>query len=77
MPVSASQIAAYTYCPESWRLAHGLGLQSRHAPRMAQGIAAHAAWQGVARTSTRFMRFGIVLMLNALPGLLLWLWLGG
>ena len=75
--ISASQIAAYAYCAESWRLAHGLGLQSRHAPRMEQGIAEHAAWQEVARTSSRSARLGIVLMVAGLLGLLLWLWLGG
>ena len=51
--ISASQIAAYAYCAESWRLAHGLGLQSRHALRLEQGIAEHTAWQGVTRTSPR------------------------
>ena len=75
--ITASEIAAYAYCAESWRLAHGLGLQSRHAPRMGQGIAEHAAWQEVARTSSRSARLGIVLMVAGLLGLLLWLWLGG
>ena len=59
------------------RLAHGFGLQSRHAPRMEQGIAEHTAWQEVARTSSRSARRGVVLMLVALLGLLLWFWLGG
>ena len=75
--ITASEIAAYAYCAESWRLAHGLGLQSRHAPRMEQGLAEHAAWQEVARTSSRSARLGIVLMVAGLLGLLLWLWLGG
>ena len=75
--ITASQIAAYAYCAESWRLAHGLGLQSRHAPRMEQGIAEHAAWQDAARASSRGARLGIVLMAIALMALLLWLWLGG
>jgi len=75
--ITASEIAAYAYCAESWRLAHGLGLQSRHAPRMEQGIAEHIAWQGVAHTSSRSARQGIVLMLAAILGLLLLLWLGG
>jgi len=75
--ITASEIAAYAYCAESWRLAHGLGLQSRHAPRMEQGLAEHAAWQEVARTSSRSARRGIMLMLVGLLGLLLWLWLGG
>ena len=75
--ITASEIAAYAYCAESWRLAHGFGLQSRHAPRMAQGIAEHAAWQEVARMSSRSARRGLVLMWTALLGLLLWLLLGG
>jgi hypothetical protein len=75
--VTASQIAAYAYCAESWRLTHGLGLQSRHAARMEQGIVEHTAWQETVRTSSRGSRQGIVLMAIALLGLLLWLWLGG
>jgi hypothetical protein len=75
--ITASQIASYAYCAESWRLAHGLGLQSRHAVRMEQGIAEHAAWQETAHTASRGSRRGIVLMVIALLGLLLRLWLGG
>jgi hypothetical protein len=71
--ITASEIAAYAYCAESWRLAHGLGRQSRHAARMEQGIAEHAAWQGVERTISRAARWGVVLMLIAL--LSLWIWL--
>ena len=75
--ITASEIAAYAYCAESWRLAHGLGLQNRHVTRMEQGIAEHAAWQNTARVSSRSVRLGIVLMAIALVGLLLLLWLGG
>ena len=75
--ITASEIAAYAYYAESWRLAHGLGLQSRHAPRMEQGIAEHATWQDTARASSRGVRQGIVLMVIALSALLLWFWLGG
>ena len=75
--ITASEIAAYAYCAESWRLAYGFGLQSRHEPRMEQGIAEHAAWQEAARTSSRSARRGIVLMWAAMLGLLLWFWLGG
>jgi hypothetical protein len=69
--VSASEIADYAYCPESWRLAHGLGLESGEAARLQQGIQAHAAWQGAARTSSRLLWLGAALMLLALAGLLL------
>ena len=69
--MSASEIAAYAYCPESWRLAHGLGLESREAARLQQGITAHDAWQGAARTSSRLLWLGVALMLLALAGLLL------
>jgi hypothetical protein len=75
--ITASEIAAYAYCAESWRLAHGLGLQSGHAARMEQGIAEHAAWQDTARVSSRGARLGITLMVIALLALLLLLWLGG
>ena len=72
--VSASEIAAYAYCPESWRLEHGRGLESRHAARRQQGIEEHAAWQSVARTSSRLLWLGVVLMLAALGGLLVLGW---
>ena len=32
--VTAAEIAAFVYCPESWRLEHGLGLE----PRNRQGV---------------------------------------
>jgi hypothetical protein len=73
--VSASQVAAYAYCAESWRLEHGLGLPSHHTRQREQGIAEHTAWQGVERMSTRCMWLGVMLMLLALAGLL-WLWWG-
>jgi hypothetical protein len=69
--VSASEIATYAYCPESWRLAHGLGLESRHAALRQQGIEERAAWQGVARTSSLLLWLGVALMLLALAGFLL------
>ena len=75
--ITASEIAAYAYCAESWRLAHGLSLQSRHVVRMEQGIAEHAAWQDAARATSRGARRGVVLMVIALLALLLLLWLGG
>jgi hypothetical protein len=74
--ITASQVADYAYCAESWRLAHGLGRESRHEPLMQQGIAAHDAWQGTERASARVTRLGLALMLIALAGLLL-RWLGG
>ena len=74
--ITASQVAAYAYCAESWRLAQGLGRESRHAPLMQQGIAAHEAWQGTERASARLTWLGLALMLVALAGFLL-RWLGG
>jgi hypothetical protein len=74
--VSATQVAAYAYCAESWRLAHGLGLPSRHTRQRQQGIAAHADWQDMERTSSRVRRLGMALMLLALAGLRLHGWVG-
>jgi hypothetical protein len=74
--ITASQVADYAYCAESWRLAHGLGRESRHAPLMQQGIAEHDTWQGTERASARVIRLGLALMLIALAGFLL-RWLGG
>jgi hypothetical protein len=74
--ITASQVADYAYCAESWRLAHGLGRKSRHEPLMQQGTAAHDAWQDTEHACARLTRLGFALMLIALAGLLLW-WLGG
>ena len=69
--VSASEIAAYAYCPDAWRLAHGLGLESRQASRLKQGIKAHEVWQDAARPSSLLLWLSVALMLLALAGFLL------
>ena len=40
--VSASDIAAYSFCPEAWRLGAGLNLQADNGRQLARGEESHA-----------------------------------
>jgi hypothetical protein len=40
--VTASEIAAFVYCPESWRLQHGIGLDSENREALDAGTRRHA-----------------------------------
>ena len=37
--VSATEVASYVYCPEQWRLQHGLGHASTNTALLARGTA--------------------------------------
>lgn len=54
--VSASEVAAYIYCAESWRLRHGLGLGGHGQGRLRQGEVEHAHWQDIERSTRRRRR---------------------
>ena len=69
--VSASEVAAYVYCTESWRLGHGLGLRVQGQGRLRRGEREHARWQW-AECSTRWqMRLAVGLILVALGWLII------
>jgi hypothetical protein len=73
--VSASEIAAFVYCPEQWRLEHGLGLEPGNRAALAAGTRHHeqkAVAEQIAGGSIamgRFLAIVAALMLLAL----LWL----
>lgn len=72
--IAASEIACWTYCPEQWRLQHGLGLQPENRSAMDAGTRHHerkAAVEIVAGDSITLGRFLAVL---AVAVLLLVLW---
>jgi hypothetical protein len=40
--VSATEIASFVYCPEQWRLQHGLGNESENSASLSRGEAFHS-----------------------------------
>ena len=40
--ISATEIAAFVYCPEQWRLEHGLGLEPENRTALDAGTRHHA-----------------------------------
>jgi hypothetical protein len=59
--VTASEIATYMYCQESWRLTHGLKIPPGNIPALKHGTAKHAAWQKVERFTSGMIRAAWVL----------------
>ena len=54
--VSASEIAAFVYCPEAWRLEHGLGLEAENREAMAAGERHHGRKAAAERVGGRVRR---------------------
>ncbi len=69
--VTASEIATYTYCQESWRLTHGLKIPPGNMRALKHGTAEHAAWQKVERFTSGMIRAAWVLASVTLALLLL------
>jgi hypothetical protein len=72
--VTASEIAAYAYCPEQWRLEHGLKLSGGHVTARAQVTEEHTAWHRVEHTTTWMIWWAIRVVLAGLVLFLLFLW---
>ena len=75
--VTASEIAAFAYCPESWRLQYGMGLEPGNRAALDAGTRHHArkaVAEWVAGGAITLGRFLVVLAAVALL-LLLWRWL--
>jgi len=74
--VTASEIAAFVYCPEAWRLEHGLGLEPWNRAALDVGTRHHeqkAVAERIAGGSISLGRF--LAALAAVVLLLLWWWL--
>lgn len=74
-PITASEVAAFVYCPEAWRLEHGLGLPAGNDAARKAGIRDHArntAAEQVADVGIVVGRLLVVLAGLALLMLLLW-----
>ena len=63
--VSATEVASYVYCPEQWRLQHGLGNSSTNTAVLARGAALHRETAAVEVRSRRALRLGFVLVVLA------------
>ncbi len=68
--ISASEVASFAYCPEAWRLEHGLELTPGNQPARDKGVSEHHKWQEVEQQSSFLVRIAIWLLVGAV---LLWL----
>jgi hypothetical protein len=64
--VTATEVACWVYCPEQWRLQHGLGLEPENRQERAAGNRHHARKAFVERWTGRFIALGRVLVIVAL-----------
>jgi hypothetical protein len=66
--VSASDVASWAFCPESWRLSE-LGFRPSNTTSLDRGEAHHAVGCRVERTTSRQARVAWVLLILAALGL--------
>jgi hypothetical protein len=72
--ISASEIAAFAYCPEQWRLEYGLGLEPENQAALDAGNRHHARKTVAEWISGGAIMLGRVLAVLAVVALLLLLW---
>jgi hypothetical protein len=72
--ISAQEIACFVYCPESWRLQYGLGLEPQNRQAIATGNRHHARKAFAERVAGGAMMLGRLLAALATVALLLLLW---
>lgn len=58
--ISATELASYAYCPEAWRLEHGLKLRPGNERARAKGVRVHERWQRVERRSAWWIRVAVL-----------------
>ena len=68
--ISATEVATFVYCPEAWRLRHGLKLKSANQPALKAGENRHERWQKIEKRSTWLIRGAVIYFLLVA---LLWL----
>ena len=64
--ISATEVASYAYCPESWRLEYGLKLESGNEQARTRGERVHERWQRTERRSSWVIRAAVIIFLVAL-----------
>jgi hypothetical protein len=71
--VTASEIAAFVFCPESWRLQYGVGLKPANQAALESGDRHHAGKAMAERVAGGFIGIGrLVAVLAVLVLILLW-----
>jgi hypothetical protein len=70
--VSAAEIGDFVYCPEAWRLRHGLGLEPGNRAALDAGDRHHARKAVAERVAGGAIGFGRWLAVLAVVALLLW-----
>jgi hypothetical protein len=75
--ISATEIAAWAFCPESWRLEYGLGLEPSNRKARSAGTRHHGRKAVAERLAGVLIMLGRVLAFLAAAALLalLWWWL--
>ncbi len=68
--ISASEVASFAYCPEAWRLEHGLELRAGNEPALETGVIEHREWQQVEQRSSSLVRVAMWLFAAAV---ILWI----
>ena len=63
--VSASEIASFVYCPEQWRLQHGLGNESENVAGIDRGEALHVGTARLEVGTRKASRLGVLLVVLA------------
>jgi len=72
--ISAAEVAAWAYCPESWRLQYGLGLEPENHSALRAGTRHHARKAFAERLAGTAIMLGWILAALAAAGLLLLVW---
>ena len=72
--ISATEVAAYVYCPEQWRLEYGLGLPANNRTAREAGRRHHGRKAGVERLAQLLIALGGLLIALGVLGLLVLSW---
>jgi PD-(D/E)XK nuclease superfamily len=72
--ISASEIAAFAYCPEQWRLQYGMGLEPEYRAALDAGTRHHARKAVAEQLAGGAITLGRILAVLAALVLLLLLW---
>ncbi len=71
--VSATELACFAYCPEQWRLDHGLRLLPSNQASRRQGMRHHSVKAVVERIASTVILVGRILAVVALLSVIYWL----
>ncbi len=70
--ITAEEVSCFAYCPEQWRLQHGLGLAPSNQDVLNAGVRHHARKAVAERLAASSMMLGRLLIIGALLVLALW-----